>query len=265
MDLGIAGRPCVVTGGSRGIGLETARLLRAEGAKVLLVARDAGRLAEAAEGLDGGDEEIVTLPLDITEPDSGEQMLGAATEAFGGVDVLVNNAGAARYRDIFEVPDKDWRKQFELNVMAPMRAMKAIAPVMAERGWGRIVNVCSTAAKRPSQTMPEYSVAKAAELSLSRLFADRFVADGVLINAIAPAAVAGEMWLEPGGLLDQHIEANGGDREAALAEVSAGKPNGRLATAEEVAATIVFLCSECASYVAGAAWSVDAGTVQVII
>ena len=266
MDLGIAGRVCVVTGGSRGIGLETTRLLRAEDAKVLLVARDAGRLAEAAEGLDGGDEEIATLPLDITEPDSGEQMLGAALEAFGGIDVLVNNAGAARYRDLFEVPDKDWRAQYELNVMAPMRAMKAIAPVLAERGWGRIVNVCSTAAKRPSQGMPEYSVAKAAELSLSRLFADRFVKEGVLVNAITPAAVADEMWLEPGGLLDQHIEATGGgDREAALAQISAGKPSGRLATVEEIAATIVFLCSERASYVAGAAWSVDAGTVQVII
>jgi NAD(P)-dependent dehydrogenase (short-subunit alcohol dehydrogenase family) len=266
MDLGIAGRVCVVTGGSRGIGLETARLLREEDVRVLLVARDAGRLAEAAEGLDGGDEEIATLPLDITEPDAGEQMLGAALEAFDGIDALVNNAGAARYRDIFEVPDKDWYAQYELNVMAPMRAMKAIAPVLAERGWGRIVNVCSTAAKRPSQTMPEYSVAKAAELSLSRLFADRFVKEGVLVNAIAPAAVADAMWLEPGGLLDQHIEATGGgDREAALAQVSAGKPNGRLASAEEIAATIVFLCSERASYVAGAAWSVDAGTVQVII
>jgi 3-oxoacyl-[acyl-carrier protein] reductase len=193
-------------------------------------------------------------------------MLGAALEAFGGVDALVNNAGAARYRDIFEVPDKDWREQYELNVMAPLRAMKAIAPVLAERGWGRIVNVCSTAAKRPSQTMPEYSVAKAAELSLSRLFADRYVAEGVLVNAITPAAVEAEMWLEPGGLLDQHIEkTGGGDRETVLAELGAARPNGRFATPGEIAATIVFLCSERASYVAGAAWSVDAGTVQVII
>lgn len=266
MDLGLAGRVCVVTGGSRGIGLETARMLRAEGAKVLLVARDAGRLADAAEGLDGGDEEIATLPLDITIVDAGEQMLGAALEAFGGVDVLVNNAGAAKYRDIFEVPDKDWRAQYELNVMAPLRAMKAIAPVLAERGWGRIVNVCSTAAKRPTQTMPEYSVTKAAELSLSRLFADRYVREGVLVNAITPGAVEAEMWLEPGGLLDQHVEKTGAaDRESALAGLAAARPNGRFAQAEEIAATIVFLCSERASYVAGAAWSVDAGTVQVII
>jgi 3-oxoacyl-[acyl-carrier protein] reductase len=266
MVLGLAGRVCVITGGSRGIGLETARMLRDEDAKVLLVARDPGRLADAAEGLDGGDEEVVTLPLDITEPDAGEQMLGAALEAFGGVDVLVNNAGTARYRDIFEVPDADWRAQYELNVMAPLRAMKAIAPVLAERGWGRIVNVCSTAAKRPSQTLPEYSVAKAAELSLSRLFADRYVAEGVMVNAVCPAAVDSEMWLEPGGLLDQHVEKTGADdREAALVGLHEARPNGRLATAGEIAAAIVFLCSERASYVAGAAWSVDAGTVQVII
>ena len=266
MDLGIAGRVCVITGGSRGIGLETARMLRAEGAKVLLVARDAGRLDDAAEGLDGGDEEIVTLPLDITVDDAGEQMLGAALEAFGGVDVLVNNAGAARYRDIFEVPDKDWRAQYELNVMAPLRAMKAIAPVLAERGWGRIVNVCSTAAKRPSQTMPEYSVAKAAELSLSRLFADRYVERGRARQRDHPGrGRGGDVARARRAARPARREDRRADRESALAELDAARPNGRLATAEEIAAAIVFLCSERASYVAGAAWSVDAGTVQVII
>jgi 3-oxoacyl-[acyl-carrier protein] reductase len=266
MDLGLAGRVCVITGGSRGIGLETARMLRTEGAKVLLVARDAGRLADAAEGLDGGDEEVATLPLDVTEPDAGEQMLGAALEEFGGIDVLVNSAGMARYRDLAEVPDQDWRYQYELNVMGPMRAMKAVAPVLAERGWGRIVNVCSTAAKRPSQTMPEYSVAKAAELSLSRLFADRYVKDGVMVNAVCPAAVHSEMWVEDGGLLDQRVERTGAeDRDRALEELHATRPAGRLATVAEIAGAIVFLCSERASYVSGSAWSVDAGTVRVII
>ena len=194
-------------------------------------------------------------------------MLGAALEAFGGIDVLVNNAGTAKYRDIFEVPDKDWRAQYELNVMAPLRAMKAIAPVLAERGWGRIVNVCSTAAKRPSQTMPEYSVAKAAELSLSRLFADRYVERGrARQRDHAGRGRGGDVararrTARPARREDRRR----GDRESALTELAAARPNGRLARAEEIAATIVFLCSERASYVAGAAWSVDAGTVQVII
>jgi 3-oxoacyl-[acyl-carrier protein] reductase len=137
---------------------------------------------------------------------------------------------------------------------------------MAERGWGRVVNVCSTAGKRPSASMPEYSVAKAAELSLSRLFADRFAKSGVLVNAICPGPVESEMWMEPGGLLDQSQQMSGAaSREEALAAAGAKRPIGRLADPAEIASAIVFLCSERASYVAGAAWSVDGGTVQVII
>jgi 3-oxoacyl-[acyl-carrier protein] reductase len=270
MDLGLKGRACVVTGASRGIGAETARQLCAEGAGVLLVARDEGRLASVATeataaGVDAGGR-AETLSLDITSEGSGERMLAAATDHFGALDVLVNNAGSAQWRDLDDVPDEDWRAQYELNVMAPLRAMRAAAPAMAERGWGRIVNVCSTAGKRPSAAMPEYSVAKAAELSLSRLFADSYAKSGVLVNAICPGPVESEMWMEPGGLLDQsHRMSGAASREEALATAGAKRPIGRLAEAEEIASAIVFLCSERASYVAGAAWSVDGGTVQVII
>jgi 3-oxoacyl-[acyl-carrier protein] reductase len=193
-------------------------------------------------------------------------MLTSATERFGGLDVLVNNAGAARWRDLDDVPDEDWRAQYELNVMAPLRAMRAAAPAMADRGWGRIVNVCSTAGKRPSAAMPEYSVAKSAELALSRLFADRFARGGVLVNAICPGPVEAELWMEPGGLLDQSRELSGAaSRAEALEAVGSKRPIGRLAEVGEIASAIVFLCSERASYVSGAAWSVDGGTVQVII
>ncbi len=266
MDLGLRGRGCVVTGASRGIGREAARLLCAEGADVLLVARGEERLADAAEEAAGAGGRAETLALDVTDPDAGERMLAAASERFGSLDVLVNNAGAASWRDLDEVPDEDWRAQYELNVMAPLRAMRAAAPAMAERGWGRVVNVCSTAGKRPSAAMPEYSVAKAAELSLSRLFADRYAKRGVLVNAVCPGPVESELWMEPGGLLDQSREMSGaGSREEALATAGSKRPIGRLAEAGEIAAAIVFLCSERASYVSGAAWSVDGGTVQVII
>ena len=270
MDLGLAGRACVVTGASRGIGRETARQLCAEGARVLLVGRDEERLAEAvAEAREAGADaggEAASLVLDVTDEDAGARLLAAATERFGALDVLVNNAGSARWRDLDDVPDEDWRAQYEINVMAPLRAMKAAAPAMAARGWGRIVNVCSTAGKRPSAAMPEYSVAKAAELSLSRLFADRYAKSGVLVNAVCPGPTESEMWMAPGGLLDESQRLSGAEsREAALAEAGAKRPIGRLADPAEIAAAIVFLCSEQAGYTSGAAWSVDGGTVAVII
>jgi 3-oxoacyl-[acyl-carrier protein] reductase len=136
---------------------------------------------------------------------------------------------------------------------------------MAERGWGRIVNVCSSSGKRPSQTNMAYSVTKAAELSLSRAFADQYVREGVLVNAIAPGVVESELWLAPGGMADQAASARGISREEALESTASRSPLGRFGTPEEIASVIVFLCSEAASNVAGAAWSVDGGTVPVII
>ncbi len=270
MDLGLRGRGCVVTGAGRGIGRETARMLCEEGASVLLIARNEERVAAAAHEAEvagaalGG--RAAHLALDVTEEGAGERMLAEASERFGSLDVLVNNAGVARWRDLDDVPDEDWRAQYELNVMAPLRAMRAAAPAMAERGWGRVVNVCSTAGKRPSSAMPEYSVAKAAELSLSRLFADRYAKRGVLVNAVCPGPATSEMWMEPGGLLDQSQEMSGAaSRGEALAAAGSKRPIGRLAEVGEIAGAIVFLCSERASYVSGAAWSVDGGTVQVII
>ena len=266
MDLGLSGKSCAVTGASRGIGRETARMLCAEGARVLLVARSEEDLAEAAEacGAEGG--EAAQLALDVTAEDAGDRILAEAGERFGQLDVLVNNAGTAQRRDLFEVPDEDWIASFELNVMAPMRAMRAAVPPMAERGWGRVVNVVSSSGKRPSASTPEYSVAKAAELSLSRLFADRYAGEGVLVNAVCPGPVASELWLEPGGLLDQTVEMTGGrDRDEVWEEVKSQRPIGRLAEVGEIASAIVFLCSQQASFVSGSAWSVDGGTVQVII
>jgi 3-oxoacyl-[acyl-carrier protein] reductase len=270
VDLGLGGRCCVVTGASRGIGRETARLLCAEGANVLLAARSEEPLAEAAAEAEAAGAEAggraAPLVLDVTAEDAGERMAATAGERFGSLDVLVNNAGVAQWRDLDDVPDEDWRAQYELNVIAPLRAMRAAIPPMVERGWGRVVNVCSTAGKRPSAAMPEYSVAKAAELSLSRLFADRYAKQGVLVNAICPGPVEGELWMEPGGLLDQSREMSGAaSREKALEAAGSKRPIGRLAEVGEIAAAIVFLCSERASYVSGAAWSVDGGTVQVII
>jgi NAD(P)-dependent dehydrogenase (short-subunit alcohol dehydrogenase family) len=267
MDLELRGRACAVTGASRGIGRATARQLCAEGADVLLIARGTSDLGDAVEECRGAASEsgghAEGLTLDVTAADAGERLLEAAR---GRLDVLVNNAGTSKRRALEDIPDEDWRAAWELNVMAPMRLMRATIPQMRERSWGRVVNVSSSSAKRPSPAMAEYSVAKAAMLSLSRVFADRHAEAGVLVNAVCPGPTKSELWMEPGGLLDQAVElSEGGSRDDALEATGAGRPLGRMAEVEEIAAAIVFLCSERASYVSGAAWSVDGGSVQVIV
>ena len=246
MDLGLDGKICVVTGATRGIGAATARMLSQEGARVLSVSRH-----------------DADVELDVTDPDAGERVLAACDAPPWA---LVNNAGAGRARPLEELMDADWQAQWELHVMAPMRLMRGLAPAMAEAGGGRIVNVASSSGKRPSRRLDaSYSVTKAAQLSLSRLFAEAFAAKGVLVNAVAPGPVETEAWLGEGGLADELAQRGGTTRDEVLAATGGGIPIGRMASEEEIAAVIVFLCSERASDVVGAAWSVDGGTTASII
>jgi 3-oxoacyl-[acyl-carrier protein] reductase len=256
MDLGLDHKACIVTGATRGIGLATARLLRAEGARVLLVARSGDELANVAAEL--GAESVVA---DVTQAGDADRIVEACVDLLGAVDVLVNNAGTSFVRPLEELTDDDWQGQWELNVMGPMRLMRASAPRMAAAGGGRIVNVCSSSGKRPSLTNVAYSVTKAAQLSLSRHYADRYVGDGVLVNAVAPGPANSPLWLAEGGLAEQAAAARGISRDEALAAAQAKVPLGRFAEPEEIAAVIVFLCSARASTVAGAAWSADGGSV----
>ena len=235
----------MITGATRGIGAATARMLAQEGARVLSVAR---------EGAD--------VDLDVTAPDAGERLLERCDRAPWA---LVNNAGTSSVRSLDELTDAEWQAQWDLHVMAPMRLMRALAPAMAAGGGGRIVNVSSSSGKRPSLTNAAYSVTKAAMLSLSRVFADTFAAEGVLVNSIAPGPVETELWTGKGGLADQIAKRTGSTREEVLASARSKPPLGRMGDEEEIAAVIAFLCSEQASNVTGAAWSVDGGSVPTIV
>jgi NAD(P)-dependent dehydrogenase (short-subunit alcohol dehydrogenase family) len=248
VELGLGGKRCLVTGSTGGIGLETARLLVDEGALVVTCGRSgAPEIGEAAH-----------VSLDLALAGAPERAVGEAVAALGGLDVLVNNVGLARHARFDEVPDEEWDAYWQLNVMSYVRATRAALPHL---GTGSaIVNVSSTAGKRPSTGMPHYSVTKAAVLSLSRLVADLYASKGIRCNAVTPGPTATDAWLGEGGLADQQ-----GDRDEVLAKVGTGRPLGRLATPEEIASVIVFLCSERASYVTGAAWSADGGTVPIIV
>jgi NAD(P)-dependent dehydrogenase (short-subunit alcohol dehydrogenase family) len=250
VDLGLRDRSCLVTGSTDGIGLATARLLVEEGARVVTCGRS------EAPGI--GEAHHVQADLGMAgEP---ERAVEEAAEPLGGLDVLVNNVGVARQARFEEVPDEEWDAYWQLNVMSYVRAIRAALPYLRASANASIVNVSSTAAKRPSTGMPHYSVTKAAVLSLSRLVADLYAKEGIRCNAVTPGPTATSAWLGEGGLADQQ-----GERDEVLAKVGAGRPLGRLAEPDEIAAVIAFLCSQRASYVTGAAWSADGGTVPIIV
>ncbi len=261
MDLGLRDRVCLVTGSTAGIGLETARLLTAEGARVAICGRDGERVERARE------ETTAELGVvaDLSDPGAPERVVAEASSSLGAVECLVNNVGVAYQTSFDELSDRDWDEMWQLNVMSYVRCIRAVLPAMRQSGFGAIVNVSSTAGKRPSTGMPNYSVTKAAVLSLSRLIADVYAKDGIRCNAVAPGPTATAAWLAKDGLADQQAKRSGKTREEVLQSVGAGRPLGRLAEAEEIAAVISFLCSDRASYVTGAAWSADGGTVPIIV
>jgi len=239
---------CVVTGSTGGIGLAVAEQLLAEGAKVVTSGRRPGGVGE------------LHVAADLTQPGEPERLVAEAEQRFGRIDGLVNNVGGTEVRRLEDVTDEDWQRSFELNLMTAIRTTRAVLPGLRERGAGSIVNVSSTSGKRPSATLPEYSVMKAGMLSYSRLVADVYAKDGIRCNAVTPGPTATEAWTGAGGLAEQQ-----GDRDEVLAKVGGGRPLGRLAEPGEIAAVVVFLLSDRASYVTGAAWSADGGTVPIII
>ena len=257
MDLGLRDRTCLVTGSTTGIGLETARMLAVEGARVIVTGRDRERVERAKEetGANAG------IAADLATPEAAERLVAEA----GQVDCLVNNVGAAYQAAFDELTDEQWDSMWQLNVMSYVRCIRAVLPGMRRAGRGVIVNVSSTAGKRPSTGMPNYSVTKAAVLSLSRLVADLYAKDGIRCNAVAPGPTATGAWLGEGGLADQQAARSNNTRLEVLEAVGKGRPLGRLAEPEEIASVICFLCSGRSSYVTGSAWSADGGTVPIII
>jgi NAD(P)-dependent dehydrogenase (short-subunit alcohol dehydrogenase family) len=256
VDLRLRDTVCLVTGSTGGIGLETARLLAAEGARVATTGR---------RGEGPGVGEALHVSTDLGRRGEPERLVREVEEQLGPVEVLVNNVGLAVQRAFDEVTDDQWDELWQLNVMSYVRAIRAVLPGMRERKAGVIVNVSSTAGKRPSTSMPDYSVTKAAVLSVSRLVADVYAKDGIRSNAVTPGPTATPAWIGDGGLAEQQAARTGKTKDEVLAAVGAGRPLGRLAEPEEIAAVIVFLSSPLSSYVTGAAWSADGGTVPIIL
>jgi 3-oxoacyl-[acyl-carrier protein] reductase len=261
MDLGLRDRVCLVTGSTSGIGLETARLLAAEGARVVVTGRHEDRVDRARDEVGAA----LGVTADLATPSAPVQLVSETANTVGPVECLVNNVGEAYQIGFEELTDEQWDSMWQLNVMSYVRSIRAVLPEMRSAGAGVIVNVSSTAGKRPSTGMPNYSVTKAAVLSLSRLVADLYAKEGIRCNAVTPGPTATDAWLGDGGLADQQAARTSKTRVQVLEAVGAGRPLDRLAEPEEIASVIAFLCSDRSSYVTGSAWSADGGTVPIII
>ena len=228
-----------------------------------MLAEEGAQVVTSGRSEAPGVGEALHVVGDLSDPEAPAELIRRAT-GLGPVACLVNNVGIAYQTDFDALTDEQWDEMWQLNVMSYIRTIRAALPELRGRG-GSIVNVSSTAGKRPSTSMPNYTVTKAAVLSLSRLVADLYAKDGIRCNAVAPGPTATDAWLAPGGLADQQAERTGKSRDEVLEAVASGRPLGRLAEADEIAAVIVFLCSDRASYVTGSAWSADGGTVPIIV
>jgi NAD(P)-dependent dehydrogenase (short-subunit alcohol dehydrogenase family) len=261
----LAGRTALVTGSSRGIGRATAVALASRGARVVLSARGASDLEEAMRAVAAVGLEPRSEQCDFGLPAEIDGLFDRLDGDGVVIDILVNNVGRASMARFDEVSDEEWARDWELNVMSAVRCCRRALPAMRRRGWGRVVNVASSAGKRPSARWPHYATTKAALLGLTMVLADTYAREGITVNAVCPGPVASPSWTAEGGLADRLADKRGVDRREILDRVAAGIPIGRMGEPEEVAAAIAFLCGDAASFVNGVALSVDGGNVRIVV
>ena len=268
MDTNLAGKVALVTGASQGIGEAIARGLHREGAQVTLVARTQAKLDQVVRDL--GDRAFAVV-ADVLDGESLAAAVKAAEDRFGPIDIAVNNAGGIvtsdgeLFRPFETVSDADWFGTFSLNVMSAVRVSRVLAPKMAERGWGRIINISSESGVQPDPVAVEYAAAKGALNAFTKALSKAYGGRGVLVNVVSPA------YIDTPIVRSVLSQMPGGDKLApdqlARQYLSSFRPNivvGRPGTSDEVAAAVVFLASDAASFITGSNLRVDGGSVATL-
>ena len=263
MNIDLSGLRALITGSTSGIGKATAKRLAESGAQVAVNGRTAERVAAAIKELQAAVPrgKFVAAPGDLTDPEGCEAVIAAA----GDLDILVNNAAWIGFTPAFEITDEDWTKSFEVNVLAGIRLTRHYGPLMREKGWGRIVFISSESGIQIPTEMIHYGFSKAADLAVSRGFAQALKGTGVTVNAVLPGPTRTEG-------LDGYVKAQAKERGISEAEVeqaffAQARPStilNRFTTPEEIANVVAFVVSREASSMSGAPIRADGGVVMAI-
>jgi NAD(P)-dependent dehydrogenase (short-subunit alcohol dehydrogenase family) len=263
MELGLKDKVAAITGGSIGIGLAVAEGLAQEGVHLALCARNEARIVEAATQIsDKYGVKAIGIKADISKTDDIAHFVAQIEETWGGVDILINNAGTGSRETILDAPDEKWQYYWDLHVMAAVRLSRSLAPLMRGRGGGVILNNASICATQPLGYEPIYNVTKAALAMFSKCLADEFIKYNIRVNTINPGLILTPEWQKAAMQLSA---AQGITWEQYLENIAIDNtPIGRFATPEELAHFFVFMCSPRASYCVGSAYYVDGGWLKVV-
>ncbi|MDV8055607.1 SDR family oxidoreductase [Rhodococcus sp. IEGM 1343] len=266
MDLGINGRTALVTGADSGIGWHTAKMLLAEGVRVVISDKDQTSLDEAAAKLGAAEGQLFAFAADVADTDAVENLAARTQQVVGDIDVLVQSSGVTGAQGLFhEIDEEGWRSTLDIDLMGPVRLLRAFLPALRRGGWGRIVLLTSEDAVQPYDDELPYCSAKAGVLALAKGLSRSYASEGLLVNAVSPAFIHTPM---TDAMMDKRAEEKGTDRDGAIESfLDEERPYmelGRRGEPEEVASVITFLCSDRASFVNGSNYRVDAGSVATI-
>lgn len=263
MDLGMNDQVAVISGGSVGIGLSVAKGLAAEGVHLVLCARENDRIVKEAEQI-SAEFGVNTLGVaaDVTRAEDINRLVSQTKAEFGGVDILINNAGTGSNEKIMSAPDEKWQYYWDLHVMAAVRLSRGLVPLMRSRGGGVIINNASICAKQPLDYEPIYNVTKAALMMFSKNLSEEVISDGIRVNCINPGLILTPDWIKTAKQLTEGTDTTWEEHLQNIANENT--PIKRFATPEELAHFFVFLCSPKASYCVGSTYYVDGGWLRVV-
>ena len=260
MDISLAGRSAVITGGSKGLGLAMATQFAASGADVAILARRPEVLEEAKASIaKTAKARVAAIACDVSQAEGVEAGFAQAMAAFGKVDIVVNNAGISRAMPFLKITDSLWQEDFELKLFGAIRMIRLAWPQMTERRWGRVINVLNIGAKAPRAGGAPTSVTRAAGMALTKVLAGEGAPHNVLVNALLVGTIDSDQWVR------RHIASGANESyQDYLKGLAIDIPLGRPGYAEEFAATACFLCSDQAGYITGTALNVDGGRSPVV-